>query len=157
MTRPISGTRNQIDDHMAAWQLHVELATRIAVVPLPRDQGLLSEALSSLEVLADRVREILRERGPHDTPGEMSAFQTAAWAVTEDIVGPLLTRWKRRLVSVVAASTGAGPVDRERAWPDRSALRDDLERARLQLTTIAVELAELAGASSLIADHEEIR
>jgi hypothetical protein len=44
----------------AAWELYVELVTRIAVVPLAGTEGLLREALSSLYALFAITREVLR-------------------------------------------------------------------------------------------------
>src|SRR5690554_2120685 len=48
----------------AAWELYVELTTRIATQPLPDDRGLFREALSSLYSLYPTTREILRRAGP---------------------------------------------------------------------------------------------
>ena len=48
----------------AAWEMHVELVTRISIIPLGRDEGLLREALSSFHSLFGTTREILRRNGP---------------------------------------------------------------------------------------------
>src|SRR6266700_545024 len=48
----------------AAWELYVELITRISVEELRPDEGLLREALSSLYSLFATTREILRRHGP---------------------------------------------------------------------------------------------
>ncbi len=120
---------------------------------------MLSEALGSLDALMTRTREILREHGPHDAAGgDACAFQRSAWIVTEDVIGPYLARWKPRLAGALTdESLGAGPVDRERAWPDGVVLRSDLEQIRQRLTTAATDLAELADAQSLIIDQEGLR
>ncbi|MEU6559239.1 hypothetical protein [Nocardia nova] len=147
---------DHLDDRHAAWELHVELATRISVASLPPDQGLLSEALSSLEHLSERTRRILRDHGPHgDIDG--CRFQRLSRTVTDDIVGPLLAQWGPRLASVDEdAQLGSGPVERERAWPEQAVLRGELARMQERLVVIADELAELAGARSLIIGIEGV-
>ncbi|WP_336156984.1 hypothetical protein [Amycolatopsis sp. VC5-11] len=52
----------------AARELYVELATRISVVKLRRDEGLAREALSSLYTLFGTTRDILRKYGPEVSP-----------------------------------------------------------------------------------------
>ena len=141
-----------LDDRQAAWELHVELATRVAIAPLPPEQGLLSEALSSLECLTERTRQILREHGPHeDTRG--CRFQQLSRTVIDEVERPLLARWKPSVTAVCQdENLGAGVMDRERAWPDHVVLRDELARMQSRLAVIAAELAELAGARSLISE-----
>jgi len=51
-------------ERRAAWELYVELLTRISVVPLAQREGLLREALMSLYSLFDTTRQILRTHGP---------------------------------------------------------------------------------------------
>src|SRR3954454_6461879 len=51
-------------ERRAAWELYVELATRVATVSLPADAGLQREALTSLYALFGVTREILRRYGP---------------------------------------------------------------------------------------------
>jgi hypothetical protein len=48
----------------AAWEMYVELITRISVAELKPDEGLLREALSSLHTLFGTTRTILRKYGP---------------------------------------------------------------------------------------------
>jgi hypothetical protein len=48
----------------AAWELYVELVTRVAVVPLGPGEGVLREALGSLYSLFGSTRDILRRGGP---------------------------------------------------------------------------------------------
>jgi hypothetical protein len=52
------------DERRAAWELHVELVTRIATVPLEPGAGLQREALTSLYSLFPTTRDILRRYGP---------------------------------------------------------------------------------------------
>lgn len=48
----------------AAWELYIELVTRVAVQILDPQEGLVREAMNSLYSLFDPTREILRRAGP---------------------------------------------------------------------------------------------
>ena len=48
-------------ERRAAWELYIELVTRIAVQPLATKEGLMREALNSLYNLFGSTREILRK------------------------------------------------------------------------------------------------
>jgi hypothetical protein len=65
----ISGTWEPEEaERHAAWELYVELVTRIAVVQLSPAEGMLREALSSLREVFGITREILRRYGPSVAP-----------------------------------------------------------------------------------------
>src|SRR5688500_9430377 len=51
-------------ERQAAWELYVELTTRIAAQPLDPDDGLCREALDSLHALFGVTRSVLRAAGP---------------------------------------------------------------------------------------------
>jgi len=51
-------------DRNTAWELYVELATRISTQPLPADQGVDRQALASLYSLFQTTREIMKRHGP---------------------------------------------------------------------------------------------
>ena len=48
----------------AAWELYIELITRISIAELQPNEGLLREALTSLYTLFDTTRKIMRTYGP---------------------------------------------------------------------------------------------
>ncbi len=52
------------EEQRAAWEMYVELITRISTVELGPEEGLLREALTSLYSLFATTRTILREHGP---------------------------------------------------------------------------------------------
>jgi hypothetical protein len=61
----IAGTWEPDDqERRAAWELYVELITRISVEDLKEQEGFLREALSSLYTLFNTTRDILRRYGP---------------------------------------------------------------------------------------------
>src|SRR5579859_2492212 len=51
-------------EQRAAWEMYVELVTRVSLVELQPGEGLLNESLASLYTLFDSTRKILREYGP---------------------------------------------------------------------------------------------
>jgi hypothetical protein len=80
----------------AAWELYVELATRISIVELQPEQGLLREALGSLYSLFGTTREILRKYGP--TVGKPKgegglSFGLLSVAVLNTVLHPVLAKW----------------------------------------------------------------
>jgi len=52
------------DQQRAAWEMYVELITRISIQPFPPNEGLLWEALTSLYNLFGETRRILKTYGP---------------------------------------------------------------------------------------------
>lgn len=61
----------------AAWEMYVELITRISVEPLPAGQGVLRETLSSFYSLFGETRRIMKEQGPavaRQLPGSELSF-----------------------------------------------------------------------------------
>jgi len=75
-------------DRNAAWELYIELATRVSTQPLPPDEGVEKTALASLHSLFASTRDILKRHGPG-----ASKFAPVAIAVLNDILRPFLTRW----------------------------------------------------------------
>ncbi|WP_042439980.1 hypothetical protein [Streptacidiphilus albus] len=151
----VSGVWEPVDaERRAAWELYVELATRISVVDLAPDEGLLREALSSLYSLFGITRGILRSYGPDVAPrrgpGYVS-FGILAVTVLNGALRPLLATWHPRLVAYEATRReGADPVAHERQWAQAASLRSELDAVRRSLTQLANALAEVAGAGDLM-------
>jgi hypothetical protein len=139
-------------EQQIAWELHVELATRIAVTPLPADQGLLGEALASLAAMAGQSRQILYDHQPDPDPASVG-FQAEAIAQTVlgEVVDPFLAQWQPRLQAWMADRPAATTKpDHERAWPRADVLRTELAGVQARLRPLAERLAELADAASLV-------
>lgn len=152
----ISGTWEPNDDERkAAWELHVELVTRISVVPLGSDEGLLREALSSLYTLFATTREILRKYGPdiaEPKPDGQYNFGILAVAMLNFALRPVLARWHPALEEWEAARpAGRSRAEHEAAWDRAPELRDALDTARVALTQYARIMAEACGVPDLIA------
>lgn len=136
-------------ERRAAWELYVELITRVTVVDLKPNEGLLREALSSVYTLFGSTRDILRRYGPDVAPrrkrGSLS-FGSLSVAVLNGTLRPFLARWHPALASHEATlPEGADRVAHERAWEHSDELRRELAEVRASLAGLAALLAEVAG------------
>ena len=112
----ISGTWEPDEaERRAAWELYVELVTRVAVVQLGPAEGLLREALSSLREVFAITREILRRYGPAVAPKTAEqeiSFGYLAVGVLNGALRPLLVVWHPTLAAYEATRPdGVSPVD----------------------------------------------
>ena len=140
----------------AAWELYVELITRVSVVNLGPDEGLLRESLTSLYSLFSTTREILRKHGPAvaKPKGEDDiSFGLLSVAVLNTVLRPILSKWHPLLEDYEANKpSGVSGLDYEREWERAAELRGALENARLKLVEFAGILADVAGVPSLLPD-----
>ena len=151
----ISGTWEPDEaERRAAWELYVELVTRVAVVQLGPAEGLLREALSSLREVFGITREILRQYGPAVAPKSAQqeiSFGYLAVGVLNGALRPLLAVWHPTLAAYEATRPeGLSPVDWERHWTRAGELRAELAGTRGLLLEFARTLGEVAGAASLL-------
>ena len=84
----------QNEDKDAAWDLYVELLTRITTQPLPTDSGDEQSALDSVHKLFEITRSILRHRGRRS-----EHFAKVAIPVLNQIVRPFTTKWHKESLS----------------------------------------------------------
>ena len=80
----------QEKDREAAWELYVEMLTRIVTQPLPAEYGDEKTALDSVFSLFGITREILRRKGR-----ECVEFTKIAVIVLNQIVRPFTARWHK--------------------------------------------------------------
>lgn len=144
----------------AAWELYVELVTRVSVVPLAPGHGVLREALTSLYQLFGATREILRKYGPTvarppGKPGEYRFGHLAIWMLNA-AMRPVLARWHPELQRLEATRPANRSVaEHERDWEQSAELRTDLEALRTILLQYARLLGTVCEAPALIdATHE---
>ncbi len=150
----VSGTWKPNDEERrAAWELYVELATRIAVVPLRRSEGLLREALSSLYSLFDITRDILRRYGPavaQPRPDSEHSLGELAVLVLNYELRPLLAHWHPMLDQWEAQRPeGRSRSGHEDSWEHAGQLREAIEQTRQRLVGYADLLAAAAGVPPL--------
>ena len=77
-------------DRDAAWELYIEMLTRIVTQPLPNNVGDDKTALDSVYSLFPITREILRRRGRSTV-----RFSMVAIPVLNQIVRPFTAKWHR--------------------------------------------------------------
>jgi hypothetical protein len=151
----ITGTWEPADvERSAAWELYLELVTRVSVEELDAEGGFLREALSSLYTFFDTTREILRRYGPEVAPpvapGHVS-FGVLAVTVLNRVLRPLLSSWHPRLTAYESRRPeGVDPVAWEQRWDHADALRARIAEARVTLASLAENLREVADVSDLI-------
>ena len=115
-------------DEDAAWDLYVEMLTRITTQPLPSEVGDEKTALDSVYSLFPTTREILRRRG-------RSAIQFSKIAVPmlNQIVRPFTAKWHRESLEGAFENPAKCAEFRE----DLTALRKDLRNYSSMLADIA--------------------
>ena len=137
----------------AAWEMYVELVTRVSVVELAPDEGVLREALSSLYTLFGTTREILRKHGPSVAKpkkgGELSFGQLSVF-ILNDVLRPFLAKWHPLLADYEnSCDSSVSRLAHESAWSRNEELRQALRCVRLVLADYADCLAEVAGVPPL--------
>lgn len=151
----ISGTwKPDESERKAAWEMYVELVTRISVTRLGPDDGLLREALTSLYSLFGTTRAILRHYGPSiaqpKDDGKLS-FGYLAVAVLNVVLRPLLAKWHPLLVDYENTKDVLdSSVEHERKWDNHEELHKALNDVRLTIIEYANILAQVADVPSLI-------
>lgn len=120
-------------DRNAAWELYVELATRISTQPLPAEQGVDQQALASLYSLFQTTRDIMKRHGPSAT-----SFTRIGIAVLNRVLRPFLTRWHG------VFDTGIKPD-----LATSAEFRRQLESVRLDMLEYARVLAKIADVEDL--------
>ena len=120
-------------DKKAAWELYVEMLTRVVTQPLPREHGSEQAALDSVYSMFPTTREILKKHGPG-----CGTFAKIAIPVLNQIVRPFTAKWHRL------------SLDDGFAKPDKCAeFRAELEDLRKNLLNYTRLLADLAGVEDL--------
>ena len=120
-------------DEDAAWELYVEMLTRIVTQPLPSGYGDEKTALDSVHSLFPTTREILRRHGR-----EAIHFSKVAIPVLNQVVRPFTARWHGEFLSDAFHDRGK-----------REEFRAELESLQLELRNYNRLLAEIAGVEDL--------
>jgi hypothetical protein len=137
------------EQQKAAWEMYVELVTRIAIQKLEDDEGLVREALSSLYALFGETRRILRAYGPDvATPPKKSdvSFGEIAVRVLNEWLRPFLAKWHPLLSDHESKRPPTvSAYEHERSWDKARALRADLVDLQKRLVAYADLLARVCG------------
>lgn len=121
------------EDRNAAWELYVEMLTRIVTQPLPASAGDEQTALDSVYSLFPTTREILRRRGKGTVQ-----FSKVAIPVLNQVVRPFTAKWHREALSGAFQDT-----------EKRKAFREQLEQLQADLRNYNRLLAEIAEVEDL--------
>ena len=120
-------------DKDAAWEMYIELLTRITTQPLPDEQGDEQAALDSIYSLFPATREIIRRHGR-----DCKEFTKIAVVVLNQVVRPFTARWHgRSLANAFGDST------------QRAQFRGELSDLRDSLKRYSHMLADMAGVEDL--------
>jgi len=145
----------EIDDlqRKAAWEIYVELVTRVTVVELKEDEGILREALSSFYSLFGTTRDILKKYGPSiavaGNPSDITMGHIAV-RVLNRILRPLLAKWHPLLEDHEKKRPAHISItEHERQWKHAEMLRTEIKEVRQKMIEYADVLAEVSQVSKL--------
>ncbi|WP_416967265.1 TIR domain-containing protein [Streptomyces sp. 4F14] len=135
-------------ERMAAFDIQVELVTRIGVQELAPGQGSLREALASLKSVIDFTRATLHTYSIGLAPGAGApTVQSLAYSLVNEVIRPFTTAWHPRLTAYEATrSPEVSPLDHEAGWPEGEAMRAELAALRGPLQGIVEGLGGISGA-----------
>ncbi len=120
-------------DKDAAWDLYVEMLTRVVTQPLPPEAGDEQAALESVYSLVPATREVLRHHGRASIQ-----FSKVAVPVLNQIVRPFTAKWHKESLS--------GSFGQE---SKRLQFRKELESLQVELRNYNRLLAEIASVEDL--------
>ena len=140
-------------ERSAAWDIYVELVTRVTLEPREEGTGMLREALTSYYSLFGEFRSILRQHGPDvGLPSEGGEISVARLAVTllNQVLRPLLTKWHPRLQEwEIARPDDVSIPTYERSWSDYDDLQSEIESTRRTIIPFAGLLMDVAQVKEL--------
>ena len=143
----------------AAWELYVELVTRISVVELKKSEGILREALNSLYSLFPTTRQVLRKYGPSIAATHEDADYSLARLAVNFLnyeLRPILSKWHPLLQDYEEQrGKGVSIKTHEDGWDKNQELRTVLDESRKKLITYSKYLASAAGIEPLIEESKE--
>ena len=120
-------------DKDAAWELYIELLTRITTQPLRSDSGDESTALASVYSLFGLTRHIIKSRGR-----DCQEFTKIAIVVLNQVVRPFTAKWHKREI--------------ERGFSDEAIcreFREELAALQVILRNYSKMLSDMAGVEDL--------
>jgi hypothetical protein len=140
-------------ERAAAWELYVELVTRISIVELRSGEGILREALNSLYSIFSTTREILKKHGPEIAERKKEGEYSFGWlaiVILNYLLRPLLSEWHPRLADHESKRGGDLSVkEHEDKWEHNMELRKKLDETRGVLVYYSNCLAYVAEVAPL--------
>ncbi len=145
----------EVDDlqRKAAWEIYVELITRVTVVELKKEEGILREAMTSFYSMFNTTREILKKYGPTIAVAAKNSDMTlghVAVGVLNKVLRPLLAKWHPILEDYEKQRPASISItEHERNWEYADVLRAEIETIRKTMIEYADVLAEVSEVSKL--------
>jgi hypothetical protein len=138
----------------AAWDMYVELVTRIPIAQVKPGESSLQVCLNSLYKLFGATREILRKYGPFvarpRSEGQIS-FGYLSVKVLDIILRPFLVKWYPLLIDYESTrKSSVSAREHERKWARYEELKKGLNDVRDALLQYAQLLARASEVPSLI-------
>jgi len=120
-------------DRAAAWDLYVELLTRITTQPLPKEHGDEQTALNSVFALFGLTRDVLKKHGR-----DAEEFAKIAIVVLNQVIRPFTAKWHK--LSIDGAFTELDKCEE---------FREELKKLQLILGIYTNMLSDMAGVEDL--------
>ena len=143
----------------AAWDMYVELVTRIPIAQVKPGESSLQVCLNSLYKLFGATRDILRKYGPFvarpRSEGQIS-FGYLSVKVLDIILRPFLIKWYPLLIDYESSrKSSVSAREHERKWARYEELKKGLDDVREALLQYAQLLARASEVPSLIFNESE--
>ena len=151
----LSGKYNPSDNEKkAAWELYVELVTRITIIELDEGKGMLREALTSLYSLFNITREVLRKYGSSvakvDKKSKIS-FGYLSVSILNHVIRPFLSNWHQELLDYEQKREhDVSTVKHEQLWEYNEEFRNELRTLQKTLKEYSEILEEIIGIPSVL-------
>lgn len=120
-------------DKDASWELYIELLTRIATQPLPKEHGDEKTALESVHKLFGLTREIIKKHGR-----ECIEFTKIAIIILNQKIRPFTAKWHKIMLE--------NGFEKEE---NRKEFRKELEELQSVLKIYTKMLSDMAGVEDL--------
>jgi len=128
-------------DRDAAWEMYIELLTRITTQALPADHGDEQTVLDSVHSLFPITREIIKRNKRH-----AFEFTKIAIIVLNQIVRPFTTKWHKLALNNAFSDSGQCKV-----------FRKELSTLQQQLTVYSSMLGSMAGVEDDLLMLEQVK
>ncbi|MDX2162923.1 MAG: hypothetical protein SF162_16525 [bacterium] len=139
------------EERVAAWNLYIELTTRISTQRLDPEAGMLREALASLNSLFGFTRKTLSQCGP-DVAYDLGPV---ALSILNKGIRPFTAKWHPLLKSwEFHKPEDVSDLEHEQQWPHNAQMRAELVQLQDALREYARALGKIAGVDSEL--HERL-
>lgn len=143
-------------EKQTAWEIYIELITRVPLADPDGEQGLLRESLLSLYTLFQITRMLLRHLGPKTSAEEKVDRSCVYLAVKmlNQALRPLLSKWHPLLQDYEKQRPDkAGIIEYEKHWEKYKEIHQEITVLRQTLHGYAQAFAQIAGIPSTLVDQ----